>query len=211
MKTLIALAFSATLVQGALTLSPPINPRAGTSATWTVTLSGGTAPSSLQWSFSCNNTIGTVTVTAAGTAITAGKSASAVLSGNTVLTAFNQTTIPDGLIANISVVLPAALANVNLTCTIQGSPPLLPTLGSTPAGNTQAQPANPPVSVSISPNLSFCDINGDGLVNYTDATLERAAVLSQTPADRNGDGKTDVVDYQIVTNAANGLGCAATQ
>jgi len=200
---------AACCAQGALTLSPPTNPRAGTNATWTITLSGGTAPAALQWNFSCDHALGTVATVASGTAVAAGKTATALANGNTVLTAFNQTAIADGIVATVTAALPAALANVNLICNI--SSPTFLTLGATPAGTSLVETPNPPVSVSILPAINFCDVNGDGLINTTDVTAERTSVLNQTAADRNGDGKTDIVDLQIVTNAAIGGGCTATQ
>ena len=68
--------------------------------------------------------------------------------------------------------------------------------------------ANQSVSVSV---LSGCDINGDGQTNAADVTAQQNGVLvvPQTASDLNADGNSDVVDVQIVINAARGLACAA--
>lgn len=211
MKTLLLLAplFSTCFAQGALTLAPPSNPRAGSTAIWTVTLSGNTSPAALQWTFGCDHTIGTVVAAAAGTAAAAQKSTSIAATGTLIVAGLNATPIADGLIATITVGLPAALSNVNLTCTIQGG--ILPALGSSGTATAIVETPNPPASVLILPSLSLCDVNQDGQTNATDVTLERTAVQNQTAADRNGDGLTNILDLQIVTNAALGQACAATQ
>ena len=195
--------------QGALTLSPPSSPRAGSTATWTVAISGATGPAALQFNFSCDHALGVFNIAAVGTALTAGKAAAAIPNGNTIVSGVNATSIADGTVATIAVALPAALANVNLTCSLSGT--TYPALGASPTAAAIVETPNPPVSVLILPSLSFCDINGDGQTNTTDVTLERTSILNQTAADRNGDGRTDVVDLQIVINAALGGACTATQ
>jgi hypothetical protein len=151
----------------------------------------------------------------AGTALAAQKVASSISGFGPVVVVgsgtLNVTPIADGLVANISVALPAALANTNLTCTIQGG--VLPALGaSVPPTVSVIETTNPPVSVSVLPSISLCDINGDGQTNQSDVTAELNAVMAQTAGfDRNGDGKTDVVDLEIVIAAATGGVCTASQ
>ena len=207
-------AFSIPCLAGTLTLAPPVSPRAGTTAIWTVTLASGGGPAGLQWTFSCDHTVGTITMAPAGTALAAQKVATSNSSGSVVTVGsgtLNTTPIADGLVANISVALPTALANTNLTCTIQGG--TLPALGaSTPPTIAVVETPNPPVSVSVLPSISLCDINGDGQTNQSDVTAELNAVMAQTAGfDRNGDGKTDVVDLEIVIAAATGAACTASQ
>jgi hypothetical protein len=58
--------------------------------------------------------------------------------------------------------------------------------------------------------LSFCDLNGDGVVNSIDVQLAGNQALGIAPCtngDLNRDGVCNVLDVQLVTNAALGLGC----
>jgi hypothetical protein len=167
-----------------------------------VSLAGGSLPAGLQWTLTSSAVTGPITVTAAGTAVTALKTTSSSTAGLSLLTGINANQIADGAVASVSIPIPVALSNQTVTFTLSG------TLGASLAGSAVAETANPPVSVSV---LSTCDINGDGLTNATDVTIEQNGVLAvpQTAIDLNKDGKRDVVDVQIVINAARNLGCTA--
>ena len=58
---------------------------------------------------------------------------------------------------------------------------------------------------------SACDVNQDGKTNVVDAQLMIIEALGSIPAanDLVGSGWVNVVDTQIVTNAVMGLGCSA--
>lgn len=164
-------------------------------------------PVGFQWNLSTSQATGAVTVAAAGTAVTAQKNASSNGAGLMLLNGVNGNVIADGTIAVVIIPVPATV-----TCS-GGSACFIITLSSPLGTSTNpakaiAEIANPPVSVSVS---NACDINGDGRVNIEDVMAEHNKVIAvpQQIGDLNADGRTDLVDEQIVIDASRGLACTA--
>lgn len=201
------------LAQPTLSISncSPTTVRPGSSTLiCSLVLSGGntsaTGPAGLEGTLVASQTLGFPTIGVAGTAAAAGKIASIGNTGVFVIAGLNQNLIPDGIVATISIPIPAGVS-------CPGNSPCLNlsavnTLGATAAGGAFAVAVGPSVTVSVS---NFCDVNGDGVVNGVDFTAELSAAVAKTGGDRNGDGSTDVRDVQLVANAASGQACTATQ
>lgn len=186
----------------ALNLSCTNNVRAGTTLTCSIALSGGSLPAGLQWTLASSSPIGAVVVMPAAAATTAQKGIACNAANTCLLTGINANQIADGVLATLAIPIPATSGNLQMTVNLSA------TIGASLAGTAVVTTANPPVSVSI---LSGCDIDGDGQTNATDVTAEQNGVLAIPPtaSDLNLDGKLDVVDVQIVINAARGLACTA--
>jgi hypothetical protein len=60
-----------------------------------------------------------------------------------------------------------------------------------------------------SPAAPPCDLNGDTIVNNSDVTMAKNAVLGQAAcaADLDGDGKCTIIEVQRVVNASQGSSC----
>ncbi len=69
--------------------------------------------------------------------------------------------------------------------------------------------ANPFLSV---PSVNKCDITGDGLSDASDVVAIKTQIISGSApitSDLNKDGVVNVIDEQILINAAQGRGCTA--
>ena len=214
MNNLLLLLFSAVCFAQSATLTlsscvPTIVKPGSSIAVCQLVLSGGntasTGPAGLQGTIASSQPLGLPTITVAGTALAAAKTAF-ILNGTFIISGMNQTQIADGLVATVSIPIPSSV-----TCT--GNSPCLTvsdvkTLGATPAGTALAVIPGPPLPISV---FNACDVNGDGVISALDYSAQLNASLSGTGGDRNGDGATDIVDVQIIANAVNGKGCTATQ
>ena len=185
--------------QSTLTLSCPAY-RSGTPLICTVSKTGDT-PAGLQFTFNADGRAAPYTATILGAAANAGKDtqcgpAACLISG------VNAQTIADGQVAQFSIPIPAGVTG-NLIFSL--STPIGASLTATAISTT----VNPPLSV---PSVNKCDITGDGLSDGTDvAAIKNQITSGSAPAssDLNKDGKTDVIDAQILINAAQGRGCTA--
>lgn len=217
MKKLILLLSSAvSLLAQSASIAPVCPPAATPGATLvcSAVMSGGNnssnGPASVQWTMNVSQPVGAVTVTAAGSAVTAQKSAAnSNTTGISIVAALNGTQIGDGTLATINIPMPP-------TATCPAATPKCLTVSfsavkaASIAGTSFPASAGAPVSVGLPSDN--CDPNGDGQRNQADVTLEQNAVLNQSAGfDRNGDGAVDVVDIQIIINGARGAGCSATQ
>ena len=185
-----------------LTLSCSNSVRAGSNLTCSIALSGSSLPAGLQWTLAASSPVGVVTVTPAAAALAAQKSLACNAVNTCLLTGINANQIGDGVLANLSIPIPASPSGQPISLGLS------PVVGASLAGTAIPASTNPSVSVSI---LSGCDINGDGQTSATDVTAQQNGVLAipQTASDLNQDTKSDVVDVQIVINAARGLACTA--
>jgi hypothetical protein len=185
-----------------LTLSCPNNVHAGSTLSCSVALSGGSLPAGLQWTLATSSPVGAVVVTPAAAVASAQKNFLCNAANMCLLTGINANQIADGALATLSIPIPAGSGSRQMTLNLSA------TIGASLLGTALSATANPPVSVSVS---SGCDINGDGQINDADVTAQQNGLLAtpQTSSDLNSDGKSDVVDVQIVINAARGLACAA--
>lgn len=119
----------------------------------------------------------------------------------------NANAIADGTIAALSIVIPSGFAG-NVSIALTGG--ALPPLASSSAGSGFNLTPNPPVSVSILPSISFCDINGDGQTNQGDVAAEMALVFAQDPKGVRGSSSApSIADLETVINAAMGQPCTA--
>jgi Dockerin type I domain len=185
-----------------LNLSCASNVRAGSTLTCSIALAGGSLPAGLQWTLATSSPVGAVVITPAATVTAVQKNFLCNAVNMCLLTGINANQIADGALATLSIPIPAGSGARQMTLNLSA------TIGASLLGTAVSATANPPVSVSI---LSGCDINGDGQTNAADVTAEQNGVLAmpQTASDLNSDGNADVVDVQIVINAARGFACAA--
>lgn len=206
MKTLL-LFFAALSVYGQnLGISCPPGPfTASQTIACTVSLIAGGTPASFEAGISltgAGSTGALVTQTPTPAVTALGKAIYCALT--LCMTVGGQTTIPDGPVTNVSIKLPAAVSNGNMSVALVNQ------LGATVGGTTVMITANPPASVSV--NGSPCDITGDGLVNAADVTaaIQKRLTAPPTLADIDKNGVVNVVDVQIVIKAANGGACSAS-
>jgi uncharacterized repeat protein (TIGR01451 family) len=100
----------------------------------------------------------------------------------------------------------------------QSYPPITVTVNVTAGGSLTNQagvsgggsnPANASDLTTIS--LSACDLNRDGVINAADVqtSINQGLGVRQLVNDLTSDGRSNVVDAQIVINAAKNLGCSA--
>jgi hypothetical protein len=78
------------------------------------------------------------------------------------------------------------------------------------AGNIQAAKNSPDTTTTIPvPAVGACDVGNYGTVTIPDVqqAIDEALGAMQPTNDLNGDGTVNVVDVQIVMNAALNLGC----
>jgi len=185
-----------------LNLSCSNNVRAGSTLTCSIALAGGSLPAGLQWTLATSSPVGAVVVTPAAAVTAVQKNFLCNAVNMCLLTGIIANQIADGALATLSIPIPAGSGNRQMTLN------LFATVGASLLGTAVSATANPPVSVSI---LSGCDINGDGQTNAADVTAEENGVLAipQAASDLTSDGKSDVVDVQIVINAVRGLACTA--
>lgn len=125
-------------------------------------------------------------------------SANGPATGTCALVGLNQTVIPDGVVA-IGTVTLAPSVNVSPVVFSISNP-----IESDPNGASLAvSVANPTVSLSIAP--SRCAVTGDGAVSSADLQAVVNQIVARTTSaatDLNTDGKTNVLDAQIVATAA---------
>lgn len=114
-----------------------------------------------------------------------------------LIVGLNVDPIPDGVVAVVTVQLASAVASSPVVATISN------VVEADGAGSALTESiGNPTVSLSI---RNGCDVNGDGLVGSADfSAVVSVAVQKGTNAttDLNKDGKTNVLDAQIVGTAA---------
>jgi hypothetical protein len=189
--TLLLLAASLCAQAQTLTLNgPPV--RVGNQTTLVVTLAGTSgSAASLQW---FTPSIAGMTATVASGLATAKNLICQVDAGlfGCVLSG-GATTIPDGIVAMITLTPPAGATPL----------PLTGVLGSNPAGDS------PGIAIASGPlftlnPISPCDVNGDGKTDDKDIIHVRDEIEGVIPptTDLDGNGKTDVVDLQRVIDAA---------
>lgn len=134
----------------------------------------------------------------AGPALPAGKfvSCSPAPPLSCIAIGLDDNSIPDGAAMVLSVTLPANISSSPVTVTISNP------VESDPNGSSLPTViGNPTVSLSIK---NGCDVNGDGSVSSADLSVVVNAALAHvtsTTTDLNKDGKTNVLDAQIVATA----------
>lgn len=202
---------SAAFAQSSLTLSiqnqGPI--RAGNTLQLQANLTGATAAGEAAFQFNLRATVpGTWTIQPGVTATAAGKQFTCVSPDavnpdfHCILAGINANTIQDGIVATISLAIPANVPD--------GQVSVIPSnlLGASGVGSTVALTANT-LNFTLASPLSPCDVNSDDVTNVQDVQLVGNQVLGLVAAttDLDNDGKTTIVDYQRVVNAANGSAC----
>lgn len=175
---------------------------AGSTIPCSAMYSGGLSLSDFQIFLVLPASVGAPTITAGTAALAAQKIATC----NGVLClvyGLNQIIMGIGELLHFTVPIPSNLTG-NITIGLGG--PLV----SDPNANSVTVFVNPPVTVSISPSISKCDVNGDGQTDSLDVAVMRDSALGLgLPHDLNADGKTNVFDLVIVIHAVLGLGCLA--
>jgi hypothetical protein len=201
MRTIAMLALSLPL-WGQLSVSCPSTIVAGATLNCSAMLSGS-APAINGVTWVLPPSLGTPVITAGTAAVAAGK----IIKCNglaCIVYGINTTTMAAGELEKIAIPIPSTLQGniqIGLTGAAEGDA----------QGNAIVVTVNPPVTVSVSPSLSKCDVNGDGQINSADVAvmLDSALGISPVAHDLNGSGFTTVLDVQIVIYAAQGLGCNA--
>lgn len=116
----------------------------------------------------------------------------------------NITPIPAGLLATVSLTIPTPAPTTPITVTLSNP------VEADGAGNGLVVTVLNP-TVSLSP-VNRCAVTGDSSVSSADtsAVINEALTGMTTPAtDLNSDGKTNVLDAQIVATAGSGGPCNA--
>jgi hypothetical protein len=152
----------------------------GEPLTMTLSISGGTQPSGIQWTAPLQDL--TATIGASGTA--AAKTAQcATVAGKTncIIYGINSNKILDGAVASIAI--PTATPG-----TIQFA--LTNVLGSDAAGNAIPITA-PPATVTVT---TKCDVNKSGTTDAADVNAYLPQVIGSAPCTQSmtGDGKCDI-------------------
>jgi len=221
MKLLLLFASLACFTGFAQSLSQtcPASVKAGTTLTIPVSLVNGQSASGLQYTVTAPSNLGTLTALVAGSAVTNSKqlyqTGSVILIGGfgppPTGGSLNSSQMSDGVVANLMWQVPASLGNQTVQISITGA--TIPMVATSPSGVVIPLTANPPCAVSVLPSANFCDLNGDGVVNQADVTVQRTLVTTfPQPSNcaRNTNG-CNVGAIQIVVNAALGGACTATQ
>ncbi len=210
MKRLLALFLlsAAALLAQTLGLNCPTSVKAGNALNVVTTIANAQGTVGVQYTATPSQPLGTMLASSIGSALAANKTTS--VNGNSVLQAgsgppgtLNKSLIADGTLANLNWTVPASLANTNMTITLGGTSPV-PAKATDVNGLPISVNVNPPCAVSVLPNTSLCDLNGDGVTNQTDVTAQLGLIMTfpQSPTcarDANGCG---VNALQIVINAA---------
>ena len=164
---------------------------------------GTDVPSTFQADLSFDTTKLTFMSASAGAQLTgASKSLSThtLANGDVRLLAagLNQTTIPSGVVVNVSFELNPAFTWGNSTVTLKNC------AAADSQGNLLFTACTPGTIVAFT-----CDLNGDGQVNVADVQVIINEALGVIAAvhDLNHDGVVNVGDVQKEINAALGLGC----
>ncbi len=171
-----------------LALSCAAGPRAGASEPCTVTLTAGGGLADLQWQLTASVPTGIVVwnTALAGKTLQCNPTALCVEYGG-------QVAIPDGVVANALIPIPANAGGQTITFTLSGA------LGATISAQPVTVTPNPPQSVSVL--NGSCDVNSDGLLTAADVTFAVNTLLQGLWLDLNADTKSNVADLQIVINA----------
>jgi hypothetical protein len=190
--------------QGTLTLSntatpPPAGYTPGATIPLNITKTGN-SPTGIQFDLSIPASTGAITI-ALGPGVPAGKSITCSTGASTrcLIVGLDTNVIPDGIVAVASVTLANPLT-VNPVAVMLANP----VEADAGANSLPVTIANPTLSLSIK---NGCDVNGDGSVTSADLSAVAAQAITKTNAtatDLNRDGKTDVLDAQIVGTAATG-------
>jgi len=221
MKYLLSLVFGAACFAQTLSLTCPTSVKAGTALNCTVSISSAQNTSGVQYTVTTSAPLGTLTATAIGSAAGANKTTSVF--GSSVLQVgsgppgtLNAALIPDGSLATLTWTVPTSLANQTIQLSLGGSS-ILPAAATSQNGSVIAVAVTPFLIVSVLPNVSLCDLNGDGVVNQADVTLQQSMVMSNPQSAncaRNSSG-CGVWAIQIIINATGAPGtsglCTATQ
>jgi len=173
-----------------LTVTGPAVAKATTSVTLTVTLTGGGGPAGIQWDMTGLPVGASIATAVVGKMATCTTTRCLVTAATPVTAADAVTPIPDGPVATIAYMQPAAPAPLTV----------LATMAATPAGAAEALAA-PPAAINV-PLQSNCDVNGDGRVDSTDIGLILQQALAAGAA-----GTPTVLDVIRVIIAANGGAC----
>lgn len=183
--------------------------RAGNTLQLQATLTGSSAATMAAYQVNLRATVpGTWSIAPGAVATAAGKTFTCVPPDATspdyrcILAGMNANTIADGVVATISLAIPASASD--------GQASIIPSnaLGATGAGDAVALAVNA-LNFTLASPLSPCDLNSDGLTNVQDVQLVTNQIfgLAAQTLDLDGDGRTTVADRQRVVNAANGGAC----
>lgn len=184
--------------------------RAGNTLQLKAALTGSTAATMAAYQLNLRATVpGTwsavpgVTATAAGKQFTCAVPDATSQDFRCILAGMNANTIQDGVVATISLQIPANAPDGQVSIIASNA------LGATGDGSAVALGANT-LSFTLASPLSRCDLNSDGVTNVQDVQLIIAQILgplAMQTTDLDGDGRTTVAEYQRINNAANGQGC----
>ncbi len=218
MKRIMLFVLSAAALLGqTLSLTCPTSVKAGTALNATTSIANAQGTVGVQYTATPSQPLGSLIASSIGSVAAANKATTT--SGNSVIQigsgppgTLNKSLIADGNLANLNWTVPNSLANQNITITLAGPSPM-PAAATDANGSPIQVIVNPACAVSVLPNTSLCDINGDGVTDQADVTAQKGLVMtfpqsSKCARDASGCGVTAI---QIVINAALGGACTATQ
>ncbi len=219
MKVIAILLFAVSSYAQTLPLTCPTTVKAGTALIAAVSLLNGQGAAGAQFTVTATSSLGTLTASSTGAAASAGKTVyqtgtSVILGGfgpPGVPGSLNSGQMADGVIANLSWLVPASLGNQNVQISIAGG--AVPALATSSSGSIIQVTPGPTCAVSVLPSTNFCDIDGNGVVNQADVTAQRLLVVTfpqSATCPRNANG-CNVGAIEIVAVAAMGGACTATQ
>jgi hypothetical protein len=200
MKLAIALVLaSAALAQPApqITLTGPATVRPGEAVTVSVSLAGTSAAYAFGWTMAKPAGV-TMAATAGAASIAAQKTVIEGPTGKLIGYGINANPIQPGELAKYTFTVPAtAVGGSTLTFSVTEA------LGATLTGTAIPVAAVAPLAVRV---LKSQDANGDGKVDGVDVLITAHQVVGLAACDARGDvnkdSKCDLIDTQIVVNAA---------
>lgn len=197
------LLLASSLLGQTLNLSGPPLVRPGQTIAVDVALTNPSADlAAMQWSLALPANYLVVRTTAGAASTAAGK----VLycnapATNCLVVGVNTNVYGAGVVATYSIVVPAAAAPGPASISMPGAAPLIGVLGATLTGGTAPLGVGTAYSFQV---LAPTDLNGDGKTDILDLQILIQEILGGGPVanDQNGDGASDVRDAAIVARAA---------
>lgn len=207
MKHIAAILLLAFTLSGqTLNLSGPATVRPGQTVTMNVSLA---APSvdlaAMQWSIALPSGYTATGATAGAASTAAGKALYCnTASTNCLTVGVNSSVYGAGVVVSYSIVVPAIAPPGTASVSMPGAAPLIGVLGATLAGGSSPLTVGTAWTFQV---LAPTDLNGDGKTDLLDLQILIQQILNGGPVagnDQNGDGLINVRDAAILSRAVVG-------